>query len=83
MLFKQLTEFMDLHNSLKAKIYSVVGDQDDRENIIQPWENFFTILEPSNLKGLNFSKELMVGETYISVYPLGMTRSLRYLFSGS
>lgn len=80
-LFNQLTDFMHIHNSLNATIYSVIGDLDEKDNIIKPWKKFFDILGSEGLKGLNYSNEVVVGETHISIYPHGMTRGLKYVFS--
>jgi hypothetical protein len=63
-------------------VYSAVGELDDREKIIAPWQEFFASLENRSLQGLRLTKEMVVGETHISVYPAALARGLRHLFSG-
>ncbi|MCJ7570044.1 MAG: alpha/beta hydrolase-fold protein [Anaerolineales bacterium] len=83
MLFKCLDEYSKNRDTLNARVYSVVGELDERENIIKPWQEFFAILENRNFQGLRLTKEIIAGETHISVYPAGFTRGLKYVFSGT
>ena len=83
MLFRRLDEFLQSRGVLNAHVYTSVGELDDEQKIIQPWREYFAILEDANLQGLRLAKEIIAGETHISVYPAGFTRGLRYVFSGA
>ena len=82
-IFKHEEAFSRRHDTLHASVYSAVGELDDREKLIVPWHEFFAILENRNYKGLRLRKEMVVGETHISVYPVGFTRGLKHIFSGA
>jgi predicted alpha/beta superfamily hydrolase len=82
-MFKCEEVFSRSHDTLNASVYSAVGGLDDRETIIAPWQEFFAILENRNLQGLRLTKEIVVGETHISIYPAGFTRGLKCVFSGT
>ena len=79
-IFRYEEVFSRSHDTLHASVYSAVGELDDRETVIAPWQQFFAILENRNFQGLRLTKEIVAGETHISVYPAGFTRGLKRVF---
>jgi predicted alpha/beta superfamily hydrolase len=82
-MFTYEEAFSRSHDTLHASVYSAIGELDDREKLIVPWQEFFVILESRNLQGLRLTKEIVAGETHISVYPAAFTRGLKDVFSGA
>jgi predicted alpha/beta superfamily hydrolase len=78
-IFNDESEFAQKNDSLNAKIYCAVGELDE-EKIITPWQEFVTLLEKRNYKGLNFFSEKLKGETHISAWPVSLTRGLKFLY---
>lgn len=73
--------FSRSHDTLHASVYSAVGELDDRETFISPWQEFFDIVETRRYKDLSLTAEVVARETHISVYPVGLTRGLKVVFS--
>ena len=82
-IFKHEEAFSRSHDTLRAIAYSVVGELDDRETFIAPWQEFFDIVENRHYKDFSLSTEMLARETHISVYPVGLTRGLKAVFSRS
>jgi predicted alpha/beta superfamily hydrolase len=80
-IFKCEEAFFRSHDSLPAIVYSVIGDLDDREKLINPWQEFYSIVDSRNYKDFHITTEMVPGETHISVYPLGLTRGLKVVCS--
>ena len=82
-IFKYEEEFSRSHTSLPARIYSVVGGLDDRDKVIIPWQDFFSIVANRQYDGVFLTTEMVAMESHLSVYPLGLTRGLKDVFSGT
>jgi predicted alpha/beta superfamily hydrolase len=80
-IFKYEEAFYKNNDSLPVNVYSAIGDHDDIEKIIDPWQEFFLIIEGRQYKDFKLTTELAAGETHISVYPLGLTRGLKVVLS--
>lgn len=78
-VFNDEKNFAQKSDSLNAKIYCAVGEFDE-EKVIKPFQEFISILERRNYKGLNYFSETLKGETHISAWPVSLTRGLKFLF---
>ena len=45
LVFKLEEEYSKKNDSLPAIVFSAVGEQDNRENVIKPWKEFNTIIK--------------------------------------
>ncbi len=80
-IFRLEEEFSKGHNTLEAIVYSVVGELDDAEKLVFPFQEFFEIVGKRRYKKLKLTAEIKEGETHMSVYPGGFTQGLRIVFS--
>jgi predicted alpha/beta superfamily hydrolase len=80
-IFKCEEIFYKNNASLPVNVYSVIGDLDDQEKLIDPWQEFISIVEGRQYEDFILTTEIAAGETHISVYPLGLTRGLKVVFS--
>jgi predicted alpha/beta superfamily hydrolase len=73
-------EYAKSHNALPIKLYSAVGELDEKENIIGPWKEFHSIIESRKYQGLEIKGEIIPGEGHISSWPIAFTKGIIYLF---
>ena len=78
-IFRTEEEFSKRHDSLPVKLYSAVGELDEKA-IIQPWEELSALLGKRNYRGLQTKWDVIPGETHISCWPASFTRGIKYLY---
>jgi predicted alpha/beta superfamily hydrolase len=54
-IFKHEEVFSRSHDTLHASVYSAVGELDDRETVIAPWQDFFAIVENRHYKDFSLT----------------------------
>jgi len=79
-IFKIEEEYAKSHNALPIKLYSAVGDLDEKDKVIEPWREFHEIIESRNYQGLELKTEIIPGEGHISAWPITFTKGIVYLF---
>jgi predicted alpha/beta superfamily hydrolase len=73
-------EYAKSHNALPIKLYSAVGELDEKENIIGPWKEFHSIIESHKYQSLEIKGEIIPGAGHISSWPIAFTKGIIYLF---
>jgi len=79
-IFRIEEEYAKSHNALPIKLYSAVGELDEKDNVIEPWREFHSIIESRNYQGLEAKTEIILGEGHISSWPIAFTKGIIYLF---
>jgi len=73
-------EYAKSHNALPIQLYSAVGELDEKDNIIEPWREFHSIIKSRKYQGLEAKTEIILGEGHISSWPIAFTKGMIYLF---
>lgn len=81
LVLKLEEEYSKKHNSLPAIVFSAVGELDEKENTIEPWKEFNTIIKSRNYQDFVFEHMIFPNETHISVWPASFTRGLKFIYA--
>ncbi len=79
-IFSIEEEYAKSHKTLPIKLYSAVSELDERDNIIDPWREFHSIIESRNYQGIEVKTEIIPGAEHISAWPIAFTKGVLYLF---
>ena len=80
-LWRAEREYFANHKRLPAFVFSAVGEWEDPERMVKPWQAFNTHLKSRRYEGLLFEAVLFERETHFSVWPAAFTRGLKYVVS--
>jgi predicted alpha/beta superfamily hydrolase len=79
-IFEQELKFAENQSSLKANVFTAIGNLDN-EDIIKPWNEFNDQVKSRNYKGLKLNTWTIENETHLSMLPSGVTRGLKTIFN--
>jgi len=82
LMFKIEEQFKD--NDNKKKVYFTVGDREVNQNWNMPKDlaDFVKIMEEKKLKNIETKIMIEADETHNSIFPIGLSKGLRYVFNG-
>lgn len=72
------------HRRLPARVYLAVGsrERNDRRSMVADLEAFAARLRGRGYEGLELETDVFEEDTHNSVFPMALTRGVRYLFEG-
>lgn len=82
LLFRVEKEFAAHHNELPIKLYLTVGSREHNaeRSMIADLKKFAAQIESRNYKGLEMRTFVFDDETHNSVFPLGFSKGIRFLY---
>jgi len=78
-IFKQESKFAENQSTLKAFVFTSIGDLDN-EDVKTPWTEFVTQVKSRNYKGLTLDTWVVENEDHLSMLPAAVTRGLKTIF---
>ncbi len=82
LLFRVEKEFAAQHDTLALKLYLSVGEREinAERNMVADLQKFAAQIESRNYKGLRLRWFIFEEETHNSVFPLGFTKGMRFIY---
>lgn len=80
-VFSQESKFAEDHKTLKAKVFTAIGELDSKDDIIQPWNEFLNQVKSRDYKELKITSWVIENETHLSMLPSAVTRGLKTTLS--
>jgi predicted alpha/beta superfamily hydrolase len=80
-VFRDESDYWSRTKALPARIYLAAGEQDGR-NILRGLRRVREVLAARSYEGLQYQVRLFPEETHRTVFPLAVSRGLRFVFAG-
>lgn len=82
LMFRIAKEFAATHAELPAKLYLTVGSREfsSQGSMITDLQNFAAQIESRKFKGLEMRTHVFDDETHNSVFPLGFSKGIRFMY---
>jgi hypothetical protein len=79
-IFNQESKFAKTHKTLRANVYTSIGNLDD-DDIKKPWIEFIDQINSRNYEGLILNTWVIENETHLSMLPAAVTRGLKSILT--
>lgn len=79
-ILKLETGYFSIHKELNKAVYIAYGSLDDKDWVINPTDEFISMIKIHNYLDLKFVPKIFEGETHISVFSTALTNGLKTIF---
>ena len=73
-------DYFRKHKELNKTVFMAYGSLDNNDWVINPTTELIKKIETHKYEGLNFTQQVLKGETHISVFPIALTHGLKIVF---